>query len=125
MEISFNPKQYAHVNLLLWPWIWWQLFWLRGWSEATERGLIYEIAPNGKVHVLAVGDHKRDLRAWMGRQQRAPKPHLDYCDNAAGDLDVAPIVTFTGRAMARFGYFERWEWVRVVLRGLPAIEDSS
>ncbi|MDG1826139.1 MAG: hypothetical protein P8H62_07720 [Henriciella sp.] len=125
MEISFNPKHYAHVPVYYWPWVWWQLVWLRGWAEGLRRDVLFEIAPNGKVHVIFWSDDRNDLRAWMWAQETAPRRHLDYMDNAAGDVDINYFVYAMGKALERTGHLVRWVWVRVVLRRVPPFEDSG
>jgi hypothetical protein len=125
MDLTFNPSHYSHVPVYFWPWIWWQLFWLRGWVRAIDRNILFEIAPNGRVHVTFLSDDKTDLRAWMWAKQTERPKHLDYCDNAAGDLDLNYFVYAMAKALERTGHFVRWAWVRLVLRITPPIQDSS
>ena len=125
MEISFNPKHYSHVPVYYWPWIWWQLVFLRGWAEGLRRDVLFEIAQNGKVHIVIWSDDKHDLRAWMWARQAERPKHLDYCDNATGDLDLNYFVYAMGKALECTGYFTCWVWVRIVPRGVPPFEDSS
>ncbi len=125
MDIRFNPQGCAHVPVYYWPWVWWQLFWLRGWAEAVGREVLYEVLANGRVELVLVSDDKADLRSWMYRQAQSARPHLDYCDNADGALNADPIAVFMGRAMQRFGCFVRWVSARIVARALPAVDDSG
>ena len=125
MDLTFNPRNYAHVPVYFWPWIWWQLFWLRGWVRAIDREILFEIDVRGKVHVVMLSDDRNDLRAWMWARQAERPKHLDYLDNAAGDLDLNYFVYAMGKALERTGHFIRWVWVRLVLRIIPPIQDSS
>ncbi len=125
MEIRFNPADYGHVPVLYWPWIWWQLFWLRGWCETTGRGVIYTIETSGHVSVHLVSDDRHDLRAWMYRQARVPRPHLDCCQDASGTQHLSPIERAVTWVWERTGCLIRYVWVRLVLRQAPAVQDSS
>ena len=125
MDLTFNPSHYQHVPVYYWPYVWWQLFWLRGWVRAIEREILFEIAPNGKIHITFLSDDKKDLRAWMWAQNESHPKHLDYCDNAAGDLDLNYFVYAMGKALERTGHFVRWIWVRIVLGDVPPFEDSG
>ena len=125
MDLTFNPSHYSHVPVYYWPYVWWQLFWLHGWVRAIEREILFEIAPNGKIHITFLSDDKKDLRAWMWAKQTERPKHLDYCDNAAGDLDLNYFVYAIGKALERTGHFTRWVWVRIVSRTTPPIQDSS
>ena len=47
---------YAHVMVLFWPWLWWQLRAIERWRQATGRGLLVAVDPYGNVHVRWVED---------------------------------------------------------------------
>ena len=47
---------YAHVHVLLWPWLWWQLQNLNRWMKATGRGLLVAVDRWGNVHIRCMGD---------------------------------------------------------------------
>lgn len=47
---------YAHVMVLFWPWLWWQLRAIERWRQATGRGLLIAADPYGNVHVRWVED---------------------------------------------------------------------
>ena len=47
---------YAHVMVLFWPWLWWQLRAIERWRQATGRGLLVAVDPYGNVHVRRVED---------------------------------------------------------------------
>ena len=47
---------YAHVMVLFWPWLWWQLRAIERWRQATGRGLLIAVDPCGNVHVRWVED---------------------------------------------------------------------
>ncbi len=124
MEISFNPAHYAHVPVYFWPWIWWQLFWLRGWAEATRRDVLFEIAANGRVHVVLISDDKADLRAWMQAQKRVYRDHWTPMHDASGEAHLGSFHYWMGRFMAcgqRVNFISR----RIGFDPAPAIEDSS
>ncbi len=125
MHLRFDPSNFAHVPVYYWPWIWWQLFWLRSWCEATDREVLYEVPPNGRVELVLISDDKMDLRAWLYRQSQAPRPHLEHCNNADGALGADPIAVFIGRQMERFGCFIRWAWAEIAPRKPPVLQDSS
>lgn len=125
MIIAFSPANYLHVPVLYWPWVFVQLWQLYAWTQHHDREVLYEVLSDGRVAVWFVSDDKADLRAWLMRRTRASCPHLDYCDNAAGDLDINYFVLAIARAIERTGYRVRWVWVRIVLRLCPPIRDSS
>ena len=47
---------YAHVHVLLWPWLWWQLQTLNRWMKATGRGLLVSVDRWGNVYIRCMGD---------------------------------------------------------------------
>ena len=47
---------YAHVHVLLWPWLWWQLQTLNRWMKATGRGLLVSVDLWGNVYIRCMGD---------------------------------------------------------------------
>jgi hypothetical protein len=47
---------YAHVHVLLWPWLWWQLQNLNRWMKATGRGLLVSVDRWGNVYIRCMGD---------------------------------------------------------------------
>ena len=47
---------YAHVHVLLWPWLWWQLQALNRWMKATGRGLLVSVDRWGNVYIRCMGD---------------------------------------------------------------------
>lgn len=47
---------YAHVMVLFWPWLWWQLRAIERWRQATGRGLLIAADQYGNVHVRWVED---------------------------------------------------------------------
>jgi hypothetical protein len=47
---------YAHVMVLFWPWLWWQLRAIERWRQATGRGLLIATDQYGNVHVRWVED---------------------------------------------------------------------
>lgn len=124
MEISFNPKHYAHVPVYFWPWVWWQLFWLRGWAEASDHEVLFEIAPNGRVHVVFISDDKADLRAWMNRQPQLYRDHWTPMHDTSGEAHLGGVHYWTGRVMESG---ERVAFVsgRTGFDPAPAIKDSS
>lgn len=125
MTILFDPRNYAHVPVHLWPMLFlrlWSLYW---WTCYNDREVIYEVLPCGQIAIHFIADDASDLRAWLWKQARTPRPHLDACYNASGSLGVNPIVLLMARAVERMGYFERWIWVRIVMRPTPPIRDSS
>ncbi|MBR9834530.1 MAG: hypothetical protein GYB42_04950 [Alphaproteobacteria bacterium] len=124
MEISFNPRHYAHVPVYYWPWVCWQLFWLRAWVRASGREVLFEISQTGRVCVVLIGDDPSDLRAWLGRRRGQPCAHHVAMDNASGEAHLCAIHYWMGRLMQR-GALEIWVWVRVLARPLPAIIDTS
>lgn len=124
MELSFNPRAYAHVPIFYWPWIWWQLFWLRGWSEAVRREIIFEIDTRGKVHVIFVSDDKRDLRAWMNAQKTVHRDHWTPMSDASGEAHLSAIHYWMGRIM-ECGQRVHFTSNRGGTYPAPTIEDSG
>jgi len=47
---------YAHVMVLFWPWLWWQLRAIERWRQQTGRGLLIAADQYGNVHVRWVED---------------------------------------------------------------------
>lgn len=47
---------YAHVMVLFWLWLWWQLRAIERWRQATGRGLLIAADQYGNVHVRRVED---------------------------------------------------------------------
>ncbi|KCZ92189.1 hypothetical protein HJO_09144 [Hyphomonas johnsonii MHS-2] len=47
---------YAHVMVLFWPWLWWQLHVIERWRRQTGRGLLIAVDQWGNVHVRFVED---------------------------------------------------------------------
>ena len=125
MDIRFTLEGVAHVPVYYWPWVWWQLFWLRAWAAAARREVLYEIAPNGRVHVVLLSDDPRDLRSWLQQQAGAPRAHLVYCDNADGAVDTPDIALLMTAALEATGHLIRYVWVRIVLRPVPPFLDSG
>lgn len=125
MSITLNPDNYRHVPVLYWPWVFVQLLRLEAWIHHHQREVIYRVFATGRVAIWYVGDDSADLQAWLARRARIPAPHLAYCDNAAGDVDVNYFVLAVARAIEATGFMERWIWVRIVPRRIPPIQDSS
>ena len=125
MLIVLDPAHYTHVPVLYWPWVFLQLFHLHCWSRTHDREVIYDVLPTGCVVVWYVSDDETDLRAWLGRQARAERPHMVYCHNAAGDADTHIFVLWIARALERMGHRIQWVWVRIVRRPVPPFKDSS
>lgn len=124
MDLTFNPRAYVHVPIIYWPWIWWQLLWLKGWSEAARREVIFEIAFNGKVHVLLLSDHKRDLRAWLNTQKTIYRDHWTPMHDASGEAHLCAIHYWMGRIM-ECGRRVHDKSNRIGAYPSPAIEDSG
>lgn len=124
MDIRFTLAAVAHVPVYYWPWVWWQLFWLRGEVAATGRDVLYEIDGRGRVHVVMVADAPDDLRAWLGRRQREWRDHWDAMNDASGERHLSPIHYWMGRIME---CGERVVWVssQNVMRSVPAVCDTS
>jgi hypothetical protein len=47
---------YAHVHVLLWPWLCWQLARLDRWMKETVRGPLVSVDRWGNVYVLHMSD---------------------------------------------------------------------
>ncbi|WP_299949316.1 hypothetical protein [Hyphomonas sp. BRH_c22] len=47
---------YAHVHVLFWPWLWWQLWNLDRWKRATGRGVLLAVDRRGNVYIRYVTD---------------------------------------------------------------------
>lgn len=125
MTILIDPRNYLHVPVQYWPLLFlrlWSLYW---WTRYHDRDVIYEVLPTGHVYIHFYADEARDLRAWMWKQARTFRPHVDYLYNASGQVGISVFVLAMARALERIGCFERWIWVRIVLRRTPAIRDSS
>ena len=56
---GMNPLHaplYAHVMVLFWPWLWWQLRGIERWRRQTGRGLLIAADTYGNVHIRWVED---------------------------------------------------------------------
>ena len=124
MDLTFNPRAYAHVPLLYWPWIWWQLFWLRGWSEAARREVLFEIDARGKVHVILISDGKDDLRAWMAAQRAIYRDHWTPMHDASGEAHLCALHYWMGRLM-ECGRRVHFKTERTGEYPAPIIDDSG
>jgi len=124
MDLTFSPSRYAHVHFLLWPWVWWQLFWLRGWALSTGREVLFEVDRCGRLTVLAIGDDHRDARAWLNAQARTVSDYEYTLNDPSGERHLCAVHYWIGRFM-ECGERITYIWVRSVLRPLPPIADSS
>ena len=98
MTILIDPRNYAHVPVLLWPLVFlrlWSLYW---WTRHHGREVIYHVTRDGFVIVDYVADDPRDLRAWMYRRQFTVPQHIYACHNDAGDLHLPDILILTTQA---------------------------
>lgn len=125
MDPRFTLAQVAHVPVYYWPWVWWQLFWLRAWCEASGREVLYEIQPDGRVVTLIVSDDLDDLTSWLRRAETEGWAHHEamYPDRFTLGVAVIPILFAT--ALERFGHLIRYVAKWSIARPGPAIEDSS
>jgi len=53
---SRHARLYAHVMVLFWPWLWWQLRVIGRWQRETGRDLMLGVDTFGNVRVRWVGD---------------------------------------------------------------------
>jgi nicotinamide mononucleotide adenylyltransferase len=124
MEITFNPRHYAHVPLIFWPYVWLQLFLLRQWSAAEDRQIVFEIDARGKVHVLLLSDDKADLRAWLAAQKTIYRDHWTPMHDASGEAHLCAYHYWMGRLM-ECGRRVHFKSNRGGIYPAPSIEDSS
>ena len=69
MSRDDHAHLYRAVPVLVWPWLWWQLFRLRLWVAATGRDVLCGVDRWGNLHVHLVGD---DPARWAP----SAHPHL-------------------------------------------------
>ncbi|MEM1036008.1 MAG: hypothetical protein AAGI14_04525 [Pseudomonadota bacterium] len=51
MQIRINPRDWAHVPVWLWPFVWWQLIRLRAHVRKTGQDGVYQITHDGRVEI--------------------------------------------------------------------------
>ena len=56
MDFALQPHLYRHVPVLYWPFLFWQLWRIALWGEATGRDLMIGVDRSGRVHITAIGD---------------------------------------------------------------------
>ena len=125
MDPRFSFDQVQHVPVLYWPWVWWQLFWLRAWCDAASSKVLYEIEPDGRVVIAYASDDARDLTSWVKRAQSEGWAHHEAMYKDRYTLGVAVIPILIGTALERFGCFIRYIAKRSFHRPVPDVQDSS
>ncbi len=125
MDPRFSLQAVQHVPVYFWPWVWWQLLWLRGWCEATGRDVLYEIEPTGRVVTFMISDDERDLRSWMYRARATGWDHYEtmYDDRYTFGVPVIPIVV--GTELERLGHSICYVARPAMPRLEPSIQDSG
>ena len=73
MSRDDHAHLYQAVPVLVWPWLWWQLFRLRLWVAATGRDVLCGVDCWGNLRVHLVGD---DPGRWV--PSRHPHLHQYY-----------------------------------------------
>ena len=73
MSRDDHAHLYQAVPVLVWPWLWWQLFRLRLWVAATGRDVLCGVDRWGNLRVHLVGD---DPGCWV--PSRHPHLHQYY-----------------------------------------------
>ena len=124
MDPRFSLQAVAHVPAYYWPWVWWQLFWLRLWCDSARREVLYEIQPDGRVVTFLISDDKTDLRAWMYQQRQVYREHWKPMHNASGEMHLGAYHYWMGRIMECGARFRTWVR-KIVARAKPAFIDSS
>ena len=124
MDVRFTLQAVRRVPVIYWPWVWWQLFWLRSWCEATGRDVLWDIEESGKVWVTFISDDKADLAAWLKKEQKIYRAHWYALHNESGEMHLGAYHYWMGRIMECGARFVCWR-KSVAEHALPALEDSS
>ena len=101
MSPLMDPRNYAHVPVLLWPLVFLRLWVLFRWADAEGLQVLYTVRSTGQVVVRYVSDDRSSLNAWL--RARSPSPPLHH--DAMGDVPfgVSLIPVAMGAAVMRFG----------------------
>ena len=124
MEPRFTLQAVQHVPVYYWPWVWWQLHWLRRCCEAAGREVLWEVCETGRVYIVAESDDPRDLTSWLRKERQTCRAHVYAMHNASGELHLSNVHYWMGRLMER-GARVMVALVQRVLRQGPAVLDSS
>ena len=124
MHLALDPRPYAHVLVLYWPILFLRLWALGVWCKETGRNALFEVTRTGRLIIRFVEDDPADFGRWCVLN-RDTRHHAGALDDRGGLYGVSPIVVVRGKALERFGCLMRYVWVRIVLRALPAVRDTS
>ena len=125
MSYALDPRHYAAIAPYLWPVLFLRLWAFSYWLRDLGREVLFTITPDARVLVHHIEDDPNALETWLWREAMRAKPHLDLCDNRDGHAGQTWFVRSKHLCNVLFGYRIIWRWVRLVLRGLPAVQDSS
>ena len=125
MTILIDPRNYAHVPVGYWPFLFLRLWALYWWTRHHDLDVVYDVTADGRIVVHFVSDDPRDLRAWMYRRQHRVPAHHYACGKDGGELHLPDFVILVTMMMEATGFMERWIAVRHIVRRAPDFADSS
>ena len=123
MTPLLDPRNYAHVPVLLWPLVFLRLWLLFRWADAEGLQVLYTVRSDGAVIVRYVSDDQRNLNNWLHARQLSPPLHHDAMTEIPFGVSLIPVGM--GAAMERFGARVIWIAARDVTRAEPSLHDSS
>ncbi|MEM1088000.1 MAG: hypothetical protein AAGH90_09730, partial [Pseudomonadota bacterium] len=96
MQIRINPRDWAHVPVWLWPFVWWQLIRLRAQVCKTGQDGFYQITSDGHIHIYFAPD-RSDLNVWLYQQRQAYLDHWVPMHDKSGEAHLNSIRYWTPR----------------------------
>ena len=123
MQIRITPRDWAHVPVWLWPFVWWQLIRLRAHIRKTGQDGFYQIAPDGRVEIYLAPD-RSDLNVWLYQQRQTRLDHWTPMHDTSGEAHLNAIRYWPPRFMECGERILYISWGKD-FRPAPAIEDSS
>ena len=74
MTPTARASLYAHVHILFWPWLWWQLLRLDAWIAVTGRSVLFSVDRCGNLYWRHIADDPDAPRPWAP----SPPQHLPW-----------------------------------------------
>ena len=97
MELRFDPSQLGHVPIVYWPWVWWQLLWLRFALESEGSEAIWSVTATGRVVVHLISDPDYDLVSWFERFSATTPLYGQAVCNPSGEAHLCAVHYWVGR----------------------------
>ena len=123
MTPLLDPRNYAHVPVLLWPLVFLRLWLLFRWADAEGLQVLYTVRSDGAVIVRYVSDDRRNLNAWLHARQFSPSLHHDAMTEIPFGVSLIPVGM--GAAIERVGARVIWIAARTLAPPIPTLQDSS